>query len=81
MDLHTPLIGIIFKGIMLFAVHQSEMRYCEISKEMSSLYFGLALFCVFETRVLEFNMNSCPPTAVECIVYIVHRTRRQILGL
>ncbi len=25
-----------------------EMRYCEISKEMLSLYFGLAVFCLCE---------------------------------
>jgi hypothetical protein len=29
----------------------TEMKYCEISKEMSSLYFGLAVFCLFETSV------------------------------
>ncbi len=26
---------------------------CEISKEMSSLYFGLVVFCLFEARVPE----------------------------
>jgi hypothetical protein len=33
----------------------SEMRYCEISIEMSSLYFGLDVCCQFETRVREFG--------------------------
>ncbi len=40
----------------------SEMRYCEVSEEMSSLYFGLAVFCLFEGRVPELTHNSCPPT-------------------
>ncbi len=30
------------------------MRYCEISKEMSLLYFVLGVFCQFEARVPEF---------------------------
>ncbi len=34
------------------------MRYCEISKQMSPLYFGLAVFCLFEARILEFNTNT-----------------------
>ncbi len=38
----------------------TEMRYCEISKEMSSLYFGLAVFCLFEARAPEFDMQSLP---------------------
>ncbi len=29
------------------------MSYCKSSKEMSSLYFGLDVFCQFEARVLE----------------------------
>ncbi len=33
----------------------SEMRYCEIGKEMSSLYFGLDVFGQFEARVPEFD--------------------------
>jgi hypothetical protein len=32
-----------------------EMRYNEISKEMSSLFFGLDVFCQFEARVPEFD--------------------------
>ncbi len=31
------------------------MRYSEISKEMSSLYFGLDAFCQLEARVPEFE--------------------------
>jgi hypothetical protein len=31
------------------------MRYREISKEMSSLYFGLDVFCQFESKVPEFD--------------------------
>jgi hypothetical protein len=30
--------------------------YCEISKEPSSLYFGLHVICQFEARVREFDM-------------------------
>jgi hypothetical protein len=58
------------------------MRYCEISKERSSLYFGLAVFCLFEARVPEFKTQPPPPpTAVEYAVYTEHRTLRQILGV
>ncbi len=39
----------------------TEMRYCEISKEMSSLYFGLAVFCLFQARVPEFEKHPPPP--------------------
>jgi hypothetical protein len=31
------------------------MRYCEISKKMLSVYFGLNIFCQFEARVPEFD--------------------------
>ncbi len=59
----------------------SEMRNCEISKDMSSLLFGLAVFCLFEARVPEFDTQplplSPPPTAVDCTVYTVRRTLRQ----
>jgi hypothetical protein len=34
------------------------MRYREISKEVSALYFGLAVFCPFEARVPEFETKS-----------------------
>jgi hypothetical protein len=34
-----------FHSPPIFWRGSSEMRYCEISKEMSSLYFGLAVFC------------------------------------
>jgi hypothetical protein len=40
------------------------MRCCEISKEMSSLYFGLAVFCLFDARVPEFETQPSPP--VQC---------------
>ncbi len=42
----------------------SEMWYNEISTEMSSLYFGLSVFCLFEARVPEFDTLPLPPTAV-----------------
>jgi hypothetical protein len=42
-------------------VHDPEMRHCDISKEMSSLYFGLAIFCLFEARVSEFDKQPPPP--------------------
>jgi hypothetical protein len=38
----------------------AEMRYCEISKEMSSWYFGQAVFCLFEARVPEFDTQTLP---------------------
>jgi hypothetical protein len=54
------------------------MRDCEISKEMSSLYFGrLAVYCLFEARVTESDTQ--PPSPVQCTT--VHWTLRQILGL
>jgi hypothetical protein len=49
------------------------MRYCEISKEMSSLYFGLAVFCLFGTQVVEFFCHAAlPPNS--CGLYSVHCT-------
>jgi hypothetical protein len=39
---------------MLSGVH-AEMRFCEINKEMSWLYFGLDMFCQFKARVPEFD--------------------------
>jgi hypothetical protein len=45
---------------------QAEMRYWEISKEMSSLYFWLDVFCQFEARVSESD---------QCLVHNVHCTR------
>jgi hypothetical protein len=50
---------------------EAEMRYCEISKEMSSLYSGLALFCPFEARVPEFDTQPIP-SPVQCTMYIEH---------
>jgi hypothetical protein len=57
-------------------ISRAEMRYYEISKEMSSLYFGLAVFCLFEARVPEFDIQTAPPFSV-CTV---HWTVRQIPG-
>jgi hypothetical protein len=54
-----------------------EMKYCEI-KEMSSLYFGLAVFCLLEARAPEFDPQPLPPPAQ---LWTVHWTLRQILGL
>jgi hypothetical protein len=45
------------------------MRYCEISKEMSLLYFGLAVFCPFEARDPEFDKQPLPPP-----IYCLNRT-------
>ncbi len=50
------------------------MRNCEISKEMSSLYFGLATFGLLEARLPEFdsqhhNPNSCGLFSVHCMLY------------
>jgi hypothetical protein len=32
-----------------------EIRYCLTSTEMSSLYVGIAVFCLLEAGVLEFD--------------------------
>jgi hypothetical protein len=47
-----------------------EMRCCEISTEMSSLFFGLAVFCLFEASVPEFDTQPLPPKS--CGLYSVH---------
>jgi hypothetical protein len=69
----------------LFLKTRAEMRYFDISKEMSSLYFGLALFCLFEARVLEFDTLPLPPTSCRLYRYSVEYTGlgalRPILGL
>jgi hypothetical protein len=36
-----------------YVEYHPEMSYCEISKEMSSLYIGLDVFCQFEAGVPE----------------------------
>jgi hypothetical protein len=36
------------------------MRYCQISKEMALLYFGLAVFSRIEARVPEFDTHPPP---------------------
>jgi hypothetical protein len=58
--------------IFLFYIY-TEMRYCEISKEMSSLCFVLVIFCLFEAGVPEFDMQPLPPSS--CGLYRVHCTR------
>jgi hypothetical protein len=50
--------------------NSTEMRYCEISKEMSSLYFGLAVLSLFEARVPEFDTQPQAPDS--CGLYSVH---------
>jgi hypothetical protein len=62
-------------GAVMFSNLWSGLRYCEIRKEMSSLYFGLAVFCLFEARIPEFDTQ--PPLHAAC----THWTLRQILGL
>jgi hypothetical protein len=49
-----------------------EMRYCEISKEMSSLYFRLDGFCQFEARVtfdafFLVNRGHCRGAGMGCV--------------
>jgi hypothetical protein len=44
---------------------QPEMRYCEICKNMSLLYFGFDLLCQFEARVPEFDAEL----SVQCALY------------
>jgi hypothetical protein len=57
------------------------MRYCEISKEMSSLYLGLAVFCILRLESQNLTRNPWPPTVVDCAMYTVHWTMSKILGL
>jgi hypothetical protein len=46
-------------------ISRSEMRYREINKEMSSLYFGLDVFCQFDAKVPELDAVF----SVECTLY------------
>jgi hypothetical protein len=67
-------VGYLRKGV------EAEIRYSEIRKEMSSLYFGLDVCCQFEAIVLEFDAVF----SVQCTLYTVQRGRGvacQILGL
>jgi hypothetical protein len=41
------------------------MSYCKISKAMSTLYFGLDVFCPFEARVPEYYAV----VSVRCTLY------------
>jgi hypothetical protein len=50
-----------------------DMRYCEISKEMS-LYFGLTVFCLFEAEITEFDTQPLP-SPVQCTLYTEHWAR------
>ncbi len=49
------------------------MRYCEIIQEMSSLYFGLAVFC---QKARNLTHNPCPPPqqlwTVQCTLHFEH---------
>ncbi len=67
-----PIYGLLYKGNFQSTsiVLISEMRYCEISKEMSSFYFGVSVFCLFEARVPEFDTQPLLPNS--CGLYIVH---------
>jgi hypothetical protein len=50
----------------------AEMRVCKIRKEMSSLYFGLLVFCLFEARIPEFDRQALHPNS--CGLDSVHST-------
>jgi hypothetical protein len=54
------------------------MKYCEISKEMSLLPFGLAVFCLSEARVPEFDRQPLLPLAAEFAVQFSLYTRHCI---
>ncbi len=50
---------------------RSEIRYCGISKEMSSLYIGLVVFCLFEAGVPEFDTQPFPrPVQLHCTLWV-----------
>jgi hypothetical protein len=53
------------------------MRYCEISKEMSSLYFGHSVMQV-EARVKEFDTQPLTPNS--CGLYCVQYTLKTALN-
>ncbi len=48
----------LYFGLDVFCLFEarSEMRYCEVSKEMSS-EFGLDVFCKFEAQVPESDQS------------------------
>jgi hypothetical protein len=56
----------------LVVVVSAGMRSCEIGKEMSSLYFGLDVFCLLEARVPELDTQPLPTN--NCGLYSVHST-------
>jgi hypothetical protein len=58
--------------MMMSSALYPEMRYWEISKEMSSLYFGLAVSCLFKPRVPECDTQPTPLD--RCELYSVHFT-------
>jgi hypothetical protein len=43
-----------------YTVESPKIIYSLISKEMSSLYFGLGKFCLFEARALQIGDVSSP---------------------
>jgi hypothetical protein len=58
-----------------FSAVRTEMRYCEISKEMLSLYFGLAVFCLLVA--IESQNLACSPSPeqlwnVQCTLSTEH---------
>ncbi len=75
---HSHSCPILPGGEVVYLTQESspEMRYCEISKAMSSLYFGLDVFCQCEARVPEFDAVF----RVQCKLY-TGGVACQILGL
>jgi hypothetical protein len=57
------------------------MRYCEISKEMSSLYFGLPGFCLFEATVPEFDTQPPPPHSSVMYIARILKDFQMTVGL
>jgi hypothetical protein len=61
------------RGPIPYTIPDTAIKYCEISKEMSSLYFVLDVFCQFEAGV----PNWC---IVQCRVYTVQSTAVRVPG-
>jgi hypothetical protein len=73
-------LGILFVELAIRTVGP-EMRYCEIGKEMSLMYFRLAVVCLFEARVPEFDMQPTPhpPDSVHCTLNTASNSDGQFL--
>jgi hypothetical protein len=55
--------------------YYAEIRYCEIIQRDVVILFWLAVFCLFEARITEFDNQAMPPNSLGLYtVYSVHCT-------